>query len=498
MISLSEIMFTDEPNMEIDRRLLDEDEISRLAALEPLAYDREREAAAEKLSVRVKVLDEAVNKKRKPEVGSCQGSALSFTEVKQWPAPVNGDELLNEMLVVVHRFIICDQATAIAVVLWCSFTWLIDSVQVAPLAIITAPEKRCGKSQLLDLMRRLSFRSLIASNISSSCLFRVIEALKPTLFIDEADSFMRENEEIRCLLNSGHTQQSSFVLRNVGDNHEPKQFSTWGAKALAGIGRLPETLMDRGIELPLRRKLKDETVQRLRHAEAGLFERLVSKLARFSSDGRSVIKNARPELPETLNDRAQDNWEPLLAIADYAGEEWPKLARRAAITLSGAENEPLSTSTELLADIRDIFVRKGVERISTTELLQVLTEDELRPWATFYHGKPITARQLAKRLGEHGIKPRSIRIGTTTPKGFDIRSFHDVFARYLPSLRNSHSQSATPQQNEETPLDSVVLPVAYKSASGVVDIQNATFRTAAMLVCGIVADKSKNLVEVII
>ena len=130
--------------------------------------------------------------------------------------------------------------------------------------MITAPEKQCGKSQLLTLIGKLSNRPLVASNITTQSLFRVVEAFSPTLLIDEADSFMRENEDLRGIINSGHTRQSAFAIRCVGDNHEPTRFSTWGAKAISGIGSLPDTIMDRAIIFNLRRKLPGEEVERLR------------------------------------------------------------------------------------------------------------------------------------------------------------------------------------------------------------------------------------------
>jgi putative DNA primase/helicase len=357
-----------------------------------------------------------------------------FHPVEPWPDPVDGAALLGELVSTVHRFIVCDHHIEIAAALWCVFTWLVDHVQVAPLLVITAPEKRCGKSQLLNLVGRLCRRPLIASNISPSAVFRVIQAQAPTLLIDEAETFMRENEALRGIINSGHTRQSAYVIRTVGDEHEAQQFSTFGPKAIASIGKLPETVMDRAIVLSLRRKLSIEPVERLRHAEPELFDQLTCKLARFAVDAGPAIGRVQPALPDELNDRAQDNWEPLLAIADYVDEDWPDVARRAALKLSGADQDAVSISTELLADIQRIFRFKKVNRLSTAELLQALVGDELRPWATYGHGKPMAARQLAKRLGEYGIKPQTIRVGDGTAKGFMLDKFTEVFARYLPPL----------------------------------------------------------------
>ena len=316
------------------------------------------------------------------------------------------------------------------------------------MAVITAPEKRCGKSQLLDLIGRLSRRPLVASNISPAAIFRVIEAQHPTLLIDEADAFMKYNEEIRGILNSGHTRQSAYVIRVAGDNHEPQQFSTWGAKAISGIGKLADTLMDRAIILRLRRKLPHEKVERLRHSEADMFKILASKLARFASDNGGIIGKSRPALPDELNDRAQDNWEPLLAIADYAGGNFPKKAREAAISISSNQHETGSLFTELLADIKEVFDTRGYLRISSSELLEHLLADDTKPWQVYKNDKPINHHQLANLLKEFGIKAQTIRTPKGTPKGFMREWFDDAFDRclHLPSKINPKN-AATAQQN---------------------------------------------------
>jgi putative DNA primase/helicase len=190
-----------------------------------------------------------------------------FPLVMPWHETIDPAELLTSISNTIQRFIICPPETAHAATLWIAMTWFIDVVQVAPLAIITAPEKRCGKSQFLFLLARLVNRPLAASNITPAALFRSIDTWKPTLLIDEADTFMRENEELRGLLNCGHTRDSAKIIRIVGDKHIPKYFNVWGAKALAGIGRLADTLVDRSISLELRRKLPHEKTERLRHAE---------------------------------------------------------------------------------------------------------------------------------------------------------------------------------------------------------------------------------------
>lgn len=404
--------------------------IARLAALPLLEYDRAREKAAKDLGVRTSTLDKQVQAERKG--GDDDG--MTFPDVEPWPDAVNAAALLSDIAATVRRFIVCSPEVSNAVALWVAMTWLMDVVNIAPLAVITAPEKRCGKSQLLFLLGRLAHRPLAASNISPAALFRAVDAWRPTLLVDEADAFMRDNEELRGILNAGHTRDSAYVVRVVGEDLKPARFNVWGAKALAGIGHLADTLMDRAIVLELRRKLPHEQVERLRYAEPGLFEDLAAKLARFADDYRDTVRRARPALPPSLNDRAQDNWEPLLAIADAAGENWPGLGRQAALMLSGA-NSPagpaMTLGTELLADLQEVFETKRVPRITTADLIEALCADDEKPWGTYNRGNPIKPRQISTRLREYGIHSNTLRFGNNTAKGYDRKQFDDAFSRYL-------------------------------------------------------------------
>ena len=431
--------------------------LARLSLLSPLEYEQVREAEARRLNLRrVTVLDDEVSKKRDAAPAK-EGSMVPT--IQPWHEPVNGNVLLSEILGTIKRFIVCSHETAVSTTLWIAMTWVVDHIQVCPLAIITAPEKRCGKSLLLNLMGRLSCRPLMASNISSAVIYRVLEAERPTLLIDEADTFMKDNEQMRGIINSGHAREHAYIFRIEGDKFLTKRFSTWGAQAISGIGVLPDTLMDRSILMKLRRKLPNEAVERLRHTDCTLFTRLSSMLARWALDHGPTIGLARPELPAALNDRAQDNWEPLLAIASCAQGNWPSLALNAALKVSGT-NDAHSKATLLLADIHGIFQRRNVDRISSNDLLSELIAGEEAAWATYDQGRPMGPRQLSTCLSGYGIKPNSIRIGDATPKGYMRKDFDDVFARYLPSPATLPMQSATSQQTTGQPETDAVDDVA--------------------------------------
>ncbi|MEL0027748.1 MAG: DUF3631 domain-containing protein, partial [Perlucidibaca sp.] len=425
--------------------------IARLAGLSDLAYYRVRKTSAEALGITIGDLDKLVTKERKRQAAEAEatsegGSSVLFDEVEPWPEPVDGSVLLDELVATIRRFVICERHTADAAALWLAFTWLIDAVSVAPIANITAPLPNCGKSTMLDLFEKLTFRPLKVDNISPAALFRSVEKWRPTLLIDEVDAFLKDNEDARGILNSGH-KRNGFVLRVVGDDHEPRRFSTWGAKALCGIGAIASTLQSRSVRLELRRKLPGESVGNLRHIEGALIERLQRQLMRFAEDSAAAVRAARPTPAQGLSNRAQDNWEPLLAIADVAGGDWPDRARRAAQAIVGVEasHDAPDVNTELLADIRTAFARLRVDRVASADLLHAICEDEDAPWSTWNRGKPMSPRQLSTRLGEFGIVPGTIRLANgTTPKGYYLEKFRDAFARYLPT---PSAQSATPPQS---------------------------------------------------
>ncbi len=403
--------------------------IHYLAGLSAIEYEQKRRAVADALGVRASALDRAVK-----EAGRGQNdNRPPFDEPAPWPEPVDPGQLLTDIAITIQRFIVCADEVAHAVALWAAMTWFIDVVQVAPLAVITAPEKRCGKSQLLFLLGRLSARALTASSISPAALYRAIDAWQPTLLIDEADAFMKDNEELRGIINSGHTRDSAYVIRTVGDNFTPAKFNTWGAKALAGIGHVADTIMDRSVVLELRRKLPHEEVDRLRHAGPDLFITLQEKLARFANDYSEQVRLARPPLPACLNDRAQDNWEPLLAIAMVAGGQWLEVGTKAAVKLSGSGNPVETIGTELLADIKEIFEMNERERISTADLIRALCDDDEKAWATYNRGNPISPRQLANKLKGYGITSTTLRFRHTgLAKGYERKQFEEAFSRYIP------------------------------------------------------------------
>jgi putative DNA primase/helicase len=408
-------------------------EICRLAKLGTLEYERERKEAAKRLNVRPSILDRLVAAERgQSGDDGKQGRALSLPEPEPWREPVSGPELLDALSAAVRRHVVAPDWAVDSIALWVVHTYAVDCFGISPRLAIISPEKGCGKTTLLDVLSRLVRRPLPTANATAAAIFRVVEMQRPTLLIDEADTFLSENEELRGILNSGHRQGGS-VVRTVGEDFEPRSFSTYSACAIALIGKLPGTLADRSVPIELRRRRADEPIEPFRFDRTEHLDQLARKAARWALDNADRIRGADPEMPDSVLNRAADNWRPLLAIADEAGDKWPAGTRLAIqYTSAAAAGDEQSVRVLLLSDIRAIFTERRLDRLPSAELVEALVVIEGRQWAEWKAGKPITANGLARLLAPFGIKPGTIRTAGGTPKGYQLTQFEDAFARYLP------------------------------------------------------------------
>ena len=273
------------------------------------------------------------------------------------------------------------------------------------------------------------------------------------LLIDEADTFLEGKNELAGILNKGY-EKGGVVLRteNVNDRFDVVGYEVYGPKALAGIAlerHFPDATLSRGIQIGMRRKVKGESVKRLRGAEPQEFSELHSKMHKFVKDHSDQLAQGYEPMPEELSDREQDNWASLFAIANCGGDECLSMARDAALFLKGATQEPQSMSNNLLADIREVLDGHALLYISTVDLLGLLENDPEMGWDRYNRGSPLTARQLAKNLGAYGIRSKTVRVGTQTPKGYEVREFDEAFKRYLPSPDAAPVAPAEPINKEQ-------------------------------------------------
>jgi putative DNA primase/helicase len=430
----------------------DQKAIDALARLSTLAYQKRRLQEAKTLGIPVAALDKIVRQAQAR--AEDKDAELAHWKAEPWDVPIDGASLLADIEQVFVRYVYLPTGASVALALWTLHAWTMDAGDISPFIVLVSPTKRCGKTTVLIILYYLTPRSELASNISPSALFRYIEEMRPTLLIDEADSFVKDNEELRGILNSGHTKAAAHVIRNVEVNgeHKPRRFSTWAPKAIAAIRELADTLEDRAVKLTLQRKPRAAKVERLRKRDNNEFAILRRKAARWAKDNFAKLTDPDPQIPDALNDRAADNWRPLLAIADLAGGDWPKKARDAALVLSGEE---VSTfNVDLLTDIQKAFGDSAV--IRSADLVAALVADPERPWAEYNRGKPITQRQIAKLLGafciiSNTVHPPSLSQG----KGYRRTDFEEAWRAYCPGEIASRSDSdISIRTNVQVPVES--------------------------------------------
>lgn len=345
-----------------------------------------------------------------------------------------------------------DQVTVIAA--WILHTWAIDAAYFTPYLHITAPEKRCGKSRLLDTLEYVVCKPCKSGNMSPAALVRVVNKHHATLLLDEMDVALGGNKEsvevYRGVLNNGFERGKVFV-RCTGKNFEVEEFDVFGAKALAGIGRLPDTVADRSIPIEMKRKKVGDKFPPARGRDVkAAAKTLVEKLQSWASKQTiDTLSDARP-IADGLEDRQLDISEPLLAIADLAGGEWPvKLRDSLGVLFHSEASEDTSNGVWLLRDIWEIFAERiGMDvfnehgrqtqsdRISSFEMCTKLNSKEDAPWREGGKAeRPLTQSGLAHLLKPYHVSPRTIRFGhDPTQKGYLKEDFADPWVQFCPDL----------------------------------------------------------------
>jgi hypothetical protein len=376
--------------------------------------------------------------------------------------PVNLATLLDQIKAFILRFVLLPKTEAVAtyLALWVFHTHAIGAADHTPFTIITSPRKRSGKSRLEEVLKCLVARPWMTQRTTVAALVRKLAKDHCTLLLDETDAAFAGDQDysqaLRAVLDAVHTRGATATLCvGQGSKTEARDFEVFTAVAIAGIGRLPDTIEDRGVRIGMKRKTKEERVERFRprkvKADADALRARVAAAAKAALD---ALKISEPDLPDELNDRAQDAWEPLLAIADAAGGEWPQVARQAARALSGdrAEDDDQNPGAWLLRDIRTAFAAtpndaEGVplwvppwdaaDRLHTGELIDRLCQVPGSPWATWRRGERITANTIAKLLEGYTdadgnqIHSKQMKLNGVNRNGYELADFEDAFLRFL-------------------------------------------------------------------
>jgi len=368
------------------------------------------------------------------------GTELVLSTPTAWTEAVSGEAILDELVNIFNKHLILPEHSANTLALWVLFTYCFECFEHSPRLLIHSPEKRCGKTTLLMLLNFLCCRPIRVASLTASAMFRTIETYKPTLLIDEADSFLNDKEELRGVINEGHTKGGG-VIRTIetSKTHSVRFFSCFCPCAIAGIGKVTDTIADRSILVPMRRKLLGETVCRLRGDKSIIFEPIKQKCARWVYDNQIALSELDPEIENHISDRTADNWRPLLIIAELAGKKWVDLAKASMNVIDniGHINDESSIRVLLLKDIKSIFEDNKCYFISSQELCSYLSSIGDSPWGEYQQNRSITQRQLAIILKDFGISPYQKRIGDKNIRGYDKAQFNDAFTRYLPTSATS-------------------------------------------------------------
>ncbi|MBI3046850.1 MAG: DUF3631 domain-containing protein [Acidobacteria bacterium] len=354
-------------------------------------------------------------------------------------------DLLDDTETYIRRYVVLDEHQAVAVTLWAAHTHAIAHADCTPYLAVRSATKRTGKTRTLEVLEPIVREPWLTGRTTAAALARKVDRFHPTLLLDESDAAFggepEYTEALRGLLNSGYRKSGRATVCIAG-GADFADFSTFCPKAIAGIGRLPDTVADRSIPIVLRRRRRDEPCARWRERD-GRAEAMPirDRLATWAKEA-AALRDARPELPDQLSDRAQDVWEPLLAIADAAGGAWPTRARRAAVALMGETPDDDTVNVQLLADIRQVFADAGdPDVLSSAEIRDALIKMEDRPWPAWgKSGKPITPHAIARRLGEFSVVPAGlVKIAGRPARAYRRATFEDAWERYLPEVSDSEA-----------------------------------------------------------
>lgn len=376
--------------------------------------------------------------------------------------PLNGAQILDETNAFVSRYVAFPSAHCAPVVaLWAAHTHAEEGTwYTTPRLNIESVEPGSGKTRVLELLGFLGDGTQMIANITPATIYRLVDSRKSTLLIDEVDALFApraggDKEDIRSLLNLGYKRGATIPRneRNEKGNFETRDFRIFAPVALAGIGgRVPQTLTSRSVTIRMRKRGPEEHVERFRTRRVEVEAiPLREALHLWMKAVSGALEDPEPVVPDGVEDRAEEVWEPLLAIAEEAGGHWPETARAACLHFTAPSEENLSPGLRLLQDLRTVFTESGDDCMATTNIIERLKEVEESPWKDYLYGKPIDARWLSDKLRGYGVTRDTFRVGPKTFKGYRTNphpgsvGLSDAWKRYLPDPAEEVSSPVSPQ-----------------------------------------------------
>ena len=396
-----------------------EEAIHKLAVLPMQEYKRKSKDAAKILWEDPETLDKLVAERRKQILGdeqssssganeSLAGSQIQLETPVLWHEPVNGPEMMDELLALISKYLHVTEEQAIAIGLWAIHTYAFKDFEITPRLSVQAPTKQCGKTQVLKVLLCICNKPIMSGNITPAATFRFIEEQRPTLLLDEFDNVSPDNKAIIGVVSTGHEKHGSSI-RLVGDDHSPRAFSTFAPLAMALIGSPPPTIADRSIAIEMTRRPRMVTIAKLRRAGRDELKKFARMIARWVDDSREKIVSTTPLIPDELNDRQADGWEILLAIAEAIGPSFAENARNAAIKLS-KNGSPDDEGIRLLRDIRTVMRIDGAEAMPTEIVVKRLNANVDWEWADRRNGRGLNTRDLSNILRPYGVPRPPVKL----------------------------------------------------------------------------------------
>lgn len=384
------------------------------------------------------------------------GQAVDLREDPPWGEPVDGTALVREVEDFLSQYVVLPPGGSLAVATWALSTFVMTVFDAHPPLVVTSPDRKCGKTRLLEVLELQTHRPVRATGMSEAALFRIVATASPTLLIDEAQSLRQRDERSAALhdLLCAANRRGSFVLRVGGpDRDRVEKFSVFGPKALAAIGSLAPVIMDRAIQIPMRRRKPGERVSKFffdrAEADAAPIRR---RIVRWATDHRDAVadiyRTSTP--PDFLQDREAESWASLFAIGAAADPGLLPRLEEAARLLTGAKVDTVvpATGVRLLADIRLAFDESGEERLATRTLLETLCVNP--EWSEWRRGRPLTEKALADLLRPFRIRPVQWRVGEARERGYRRTDFEDAWDRYeepsSPVTVTGRKEAQTPPQ----------------------------------------------------
>ncbi len=384
---------------------------------------------------------------------------MSLSEPEPWAEPVDGAELLDDLSAWFTRYVHLPPHAAVAIVLWAAATWYIAFTYFAPLLAILSATKQCGKTLMLDLLRYVVRLGHLTSGtgVTAPVIFRLNEAQHPTFLVDEAEKLMgrHADRELIGMLNIGY-RRGARALRCIEANGDyvVRDFDAFGFRALAAIGLLWDTIMDRAVVIRMDRKPTDVTLTRFSGrqvaSEGNLLARRLCRWSRDHAAQYSEQEDASPR-PTWLDDRACDNWSALFAVAALAGGPWPERAEAAAHALRPESHDEGDRGERLVHDVRDVFKGLGnPEAIASGDLVAKLNAIETSPWGEERRGDGLSTHGLAALLRRFQVRPSQERTSDGTKvRGYWLRDLLPLFQRYPPKVGQLGQDRELGQESSE-------------------------------------------------